>query len=174
MVRFGNVLESSGSVIPIFKEQISKGGPITITHPEINRYFMTIEEASQLVIQAAKLSKGGDLFVLDMGKPIKIVDLAKQMVALSGLTIKDQKNPKGDLEIIFTGLRPGEKLYEELLIDAECLETSHPLIFRAMEKFIEPRDLWEKLNKLETEVNEYKLKSSMKLLSELVPEWKIK
>lgn len=174
MVRFGNVLNSSGSVIPIFKEQISKGGPITITHPEINRYFMTIEEASQLVIQAAKLSKGGDLFVLDMGKPIKIIDLAKQMVTLSGLTIKDQKNPKGDLEIKFTGLRPGEKLYEELLIDAECLETSHPLIFRAMEKFIEPRDLWEKLNKLETEVNEYKLKSSIKLLSELVPEWKMK
>ena len=109
-----------------------------------------------------------------MGKPIKIIDLAKQMVTLSGLTIKDQKNPKGDLEIKFTGLRPGEKLYEELLIDAECLETSHPLIFRAMEKFIEPRDLWEKLNKLETEVNEYKLKSSIKLLSELVPEWKIK
>ena len=171
MVRFGNVLNSSGSVVPIFKEQISKGGPITITHPKIIRYFMTIEEASQLVIQAAKLALGGDLFVLDMGNPVKITDLAEQMINLSGLKLKNDSNPDGDIEIVFTGLRPGEKLYEELLIDAECLETSHPLIFRAMEKSIDPEKLWDKLQKLEVAVNKHKLSTSIKLLADLVPNW---
>ncbi len=171
MVRFGNVLNSSGSVVPIFKDQLSKGGPLTITHPEIIRYFMTIEEASQLVIQAAELALGGDLFVLDMGKPIKIIELAEQMIKLSGLTIKDEKNPNGDIEIIFTGLRPGEKLFEELLIDAECLGTSHPLIFRAIEKSIDPQKLWNRLDKLERQLKEFELNLVIKSLSELVPEW---
>ncbi|TOQ67305.1 nucleoside-diphosphate sugar epimerase, partial [Vibrio parahaemolyticus] len=116
MVRFGNVLGSSGSVIPVFKKQIEKREPITVTHKDITRYFMTIPEAAQLVIQAGAMGKGGDVFVLDMGEPVKIVDLAKNLVYLSGLEVKDENNPHGDIEILFTGLRPGEKLYEELLI----------------------------------------------------------
>ena len=172
MVRFGNVLNSSGSVVPIFKEQISNGGPITITHPDIIRYFMTIEEAAQLVIQAAKLSLGGDLFVLDMGSPVKITELAEQMVTLSGLKLKDESNKDGDIEIVFTGLRPGEKLYEELLIDAECLKTSHPLIFRALEKSIKSERLWKKLNALQIAIEEHNHDESIKILSELVPQWK--
>ena len=117
MVRFGNVLNSSGSVVPLFKEQISKGGPITITHPEVIRYFMTIKEASELMLQACSMSKGGELFLLDMGSPVKIKDLAKKMIKLSGLSIKNKDNRKGDIEIIYKGLSNGEKLYEELLID---------------------------------------------------------
>ena len=116
IVRFGNVLGSSGSVVPKFREQIKLGGPITLTHPEITRFFMTIPEAAQLVIQAGAMAKGGDVFVLDMGEPVKIIDLAKQMIELSGLTIKDRSQPDGDIEIKIVGLRPGEKLYEELLI----------------------------------------------------------
>ena len=174
MVRFGNVLNSSGSVVPKFKEQISNGGPITITHPDIIRYFMTIEEAAQLVIQAAKLSLGGDLFVLDMGSPVKITELAEQMVTLSGLKLKDESNKDGDIEIVFTGLRPGEKLYEELLIDAECLKTSHPLIFRALEKSIKSERLWKKLNALQIAIKEHNHDESIKILSELVPQWKKK
>ncbi len=174
MVRFGNVLNSSGSVVPIFQEQISNGGPITITHPDIIRYFMTIEEAAQLVIQAAKLALGGDLFVLDMGSPVKITDLAEQMVTLSGLKLKDESNKNGDIEIVFTGLRPGEKLYEELLIDAECLKTSHPLIFRALEKSINSERLWEKLNDLQIAIEEHNHDESIKILIELVPQWKRK
>ena len=172
MVRFGNVLNSSGSVVPIFKEQISNGGPITITHPDIIRYFMTIEEAAQLVIQAAKLSLGGDLFVLDMGSPVKITELAEQMVTLSGLKLKDESNKDGDIEIVFTGLRPGEKLYEELLIDAECLKTSHPLIFRALEKSIKSERLWKKLDALQIAIEKHNHDESIKILSELVPQWK--
>jgi len=172
MVRFGNVLNSSGSVVPQFKEQISNGGPITITHPDIIRYFMTIEEAAQLVIQAAKLSLGGDLFVLDMGSPVKITELAEQMVTLSGLKLKDESNKDGDIEIVFTGLRPGEKLYEELLIDAECLKTSHPLIFRALEKSIKSERLWKKLNALQIAIDKHNHEESIKILSELVPQWK--
>ena len=107
MVRFGNVLGSSGSVIPLFRKQILKGGPITITHPDIIRYFMTIPEAAQLVIQAGAMAKGGDVFILDMGEPVKIVDLAKNLIQLSGLSVKDENNPKGDIEITYTGLRPG-------------------------------------------------------------------
>ena len=171
MVRFGNVLNSSGSVVPIFREQIANGGPITITHPDIIRYFMTIEEAAQLVIQAARLALGGDLFVLDMGKPVKITELAEQMITLSGLKLKNKSNSEGDIEIVFTGLRPGEKLYEELLIDAECLKTSHPLIFRALERSIDPEVLWKKLDKLETEIENHNHEKSMKILSELIPDW---
>ena len=134
MVRFGNVLGSSGSVIPLFREQIASGGPVTVTHPEITRYFMTIPEASQLVIQAGSMGQGGDVFVLDMGNPIKILDLARRMVKLSGYSVLSDKNPHGDIEIKFSGLRPGEKLYEELLIGDNAGGTQHLRIFRATEE----------------------------------------
>lgn len=133
MVRFGNVLGSSGSVIPLFKHQISKGGPVTVTHPDIIRYFMTIPEAAQLVIQAGAMSQGGDVFVLDMGEPVKIVDLAVKLIKLSGLEVKSDDNPMGDIEIEFSGLRPGEKLFEELLIGGSVEGTSHPRIMTANE-----------------------------------------
>ncbi|MGY2575705.1 polysaccharide biosynthesis protein [Vibrio sp. C8] len=136
MVRFGNVLGSSGSVIPLFKRQIEQGHPITVTHPDIIRYFMTIPEAAQLVIQAGALGKGGDVFVLDMGEPVKIVDLAKNLIQLSGLEVKSAENPNGDIEIKFTGLRPGEKLYEELLIGDNVAGTSHERIMTANEQFL--------------------------------------
>ncbi len=133
MVRFGNVLGSSGSVIPLFREQIKRGGPITVTHPNITRYFMTIPEAAQLVIQAGAMGLGGDVFVLDMGLPVKIAELAEKMVNLSGLTLRTEQNPHGDIAIEFTGLRPGEKLYEELLIGDNVSPTQHPMIMRANE-----------------------------------------
>ncbi len=136
MVRFGNVLGSSGSVVPLFRKQIANGGPITVTHPEITRYFMTIPEAAELVIQAGSMGKGGDVFVLDMGEPVKIVDLAKQMIHLSGLDVKDSETLAGDIEIKFTGLRPGEKLYEELLVGENVTGTEHQLIMRAEEKLL--------------------------------------
>ncbi len=134
MVRFGNVLGSSGSVVPLFREQIRNGGPVTVTDPRIIRYFMTIPEAAQLVIQAGAMGQDGDVFVLDMGEPVKILDLAHRMIHLSGLTIKDENNPDGDIEIAFTGLRPGEKMYEELLIGDNVVETTHPRIMRANEE----------------------------------------
>ncbi|GAF53883.1 LOW QUALITY PROTEIN: nucleoside-diphosphate sugar epimerase/dehydratase [Psychrobacter sp. JCM 18900] len=134
MVRFGNVLGSSGSVVPLFTKQIEQGGPITITHPDITRYFMTIPEAASLVIQAGAMAFGGEVFVLDMGAPSKLWDLAKRMIRLTGCELKDASNPNGDIEIVFTGLRPGEKLYEELIIGADNIETTfHPLIMQAME-----------------------------------------
>jgi FlaA1/EpsC-like NDP-sugar epimerase len=133
MVRFGNVLESSGSVVPLFREQIREGGPVTVTHPDVIRYFMTIPEAAQLVIQAGSMGSGGDVFVLDMGNPVRIADLAKRMVQLAGYTVRDDKNPEGDIEIRFTGLRPAEKLFEELLIGKNVTGTEHPRILRAME-----------------------------------------
>lgn len=136
MVRFGNVLGSSGSVVPRFRQQIREGGSITLTHPEITRYFMTIPEAAQLVIQAGAMAKGGDVFVLDMGQPVKIADLARRMVELSGLTLRDEANPDGDIEIEVTGLRPGEKLYEELLIGDNPKSTNHPRIMKAHEDFL--------------------------------------
>jgi FlaA1/EpsC-like NDP-sugar epimerase len=137
MVRFGNVLDSSGSVIPLFKNQIKKGGPITVTDKNMVRYFMTIPEAVELVIQAGALSKGGDVFVLDMGKPVRIYDLAVKMIQLSGLQVLDKNNPEGDIEITYTGLRPGEKLYEELLISKTSEKTENKLIMREKEKIIE-------------------------------------
>ncbi len=149
MVRFGNVLGSSGSVVPKFRQQIRDGGPITLTHPEITRYFMTIPEASQLVIQAGGMAKGGDVFVLDMGEPVKIMDLAKRMVELSGLTVKDEQHPDGDIEIEITGLRPGEKLYEELLIGDNPRPTSHARIMKAQEEFVPWSELEDKLKSLE-------------------------
>ena len=135
MVRFGNVLGSSGSVVPKFRQQIKDGGPITITHPDITRFFMTIPEASQLVIQAGVMARGGDVFVLDMGKPVKIMELAERMIELSGLSVKNEQNPHGDIEIEITKLRPGEKLFEELLIGNKPVLTSHPQIMKAHEKF---------------------------------------
>ena len=150
MVRFGNVLGSSGSVIPLFRKQILKGGPITITHPNIIRYFMTIPEAAQLVIQAGAMAKGGDVFILDMGEPVKIVDLAKNLIQLSGLSVKDEKNSKGDIEITYTGLRPGEKLYEELLIGGDNVrKTSHPRIMTAEEVYLPFEQLSDVLFELE-------------------------
>lgn len=148
MVRFGNVLGSSGSVIPLFEKQIEAGGPITLTHPEINRYFMTIEEASQLVIQASNLAKGGDVFLLDMGKPVKIIDLAKRMVLLQGHKPFMAGEEGGDIEIIVTGLRQGEKLFEELLIDSEANETIHSRIYVANEAFLTLDELLPKLKPL--------------------------
>ncbi|MGZ4992210.1 MAG: polysaccharide biosynthesis protein, partial [Methylobacter sp.] len=144
MVRFGNVLGSSGSVVPLFKEQIARGGPVTVTDERIIRYFMTIPEASQLVIQAGAMGHGGDVFVLDMGEPIRIVDLAKRMIHLSGLEIKDADHPDGDIEISYTGLRPGEKLYEELLIGDNVSKTDHSRIMRAQEHVI----AWAELEKM--------------------------
>ena len=136
MVRFGNVLGSSGSVVPLFKKQIRAGGPITVTHPDITRYFMTIPEAAQLVIQAGAMGKGGDVFVLDMGEPVKIVELAEKLVLLMGLEMKSEENPSGDIEIAYTGLRPGEKLYEELLVGSNVEGTTHSRIMTAKEKFL--------------------------------------
>jgi len=136
MVRFGNVLGSSGSVVPLFRKQIKDGGPITLTDERITRYFMTIPEAAQLVIQAGAMASGGDVFVLDMGEPVKIIDLARRMVELSGLSVRDEANPEGDIEIAVTGLRPGEKLYEELLIGDNPLPTSHKRIMKAHEEFL--------------------------------------
>lgn len=148
MVRFGNVLGSSGSVIPVFREQIRRGGPVTVTHPDITRYFMTIPEAAQLVIQAGAMGKGGDVFVLDMGEPVRIQDLAKKMVQLSGLEVQDAHNPEGDIAIQFSGLRPGEKLYEELLIGDNVLATEHEMIMRAQEGMIPWAELSQELELL--------------------------
>jgi FlaA1/EpsC-like NDP-sugar epimerase len=153
MVRFGNVLGSSGSVVPKFRQQIRDGGPITLTHPEITRYFMTIPEASQLVIQAGAMSKGGDVFVLDMGSPVRIIDLARRMVELSGLTVRDELDPDGDIEIEISGLRPGEKLFEELLIGDDPKPTSHLRIMKAHEDFIVWDDLKKHLESLEIALN---------------------
>jgi FlaA1/EpsC-like NDP-sugar epimerase len=150
MVRFGNVLDSSGSVIPKFKKQIKDGGPVTVTHSNVVRYFMTIPEAVELVIQAGAMSKGGEVFVLDMGEPIRIYDLAVKMIQLSGLFVRDDLNPKGDIEIKFTGLRPGEKLYEELLVDGNFTRTANKLIMRAEEKMI----AWDQLEPMLVQIKE--------------------
>ena len=148
MVRFGNVLGSSGSVVPLFREQIKNSGPITLTHAEMTRYFMTIPEAAQLVIQAGAMGQGGDVFVLDMGQPVKIIDLARRMVELSGLTVRDEQRPDGDIELNVTGLRPGEKLYEELLIGDNPQPTQHQRIMKAQEQFLSWPLLESKLNAL--------------------------
>jgi FlaA1/EpsC-like NDP-sugar epimerase len=148
MVRFGNVLGSSGSVIPLFHKQIKSGGPLTVTHPKITRYFMTIPEAAQLVIQAGSMGQGGDVFVLDMGEPVKIVELAEKMIHLSGLSVRSDKNPHGDIAIEFTGLRPGEKLYEELLIGDNVVATQHPMIMSANEDHLSWEVLKGKLTEL--------------------------
>ena len=136
MVRFGNVLGSSGSVVPLFRKQLLAGGPLTVTHENVTRYFMTIPEAAQLVLQAGAMAHGGDVFVLDMGSSVRIVDLARRMAQLSGFTLRDERNPEGDIEIKITGLRPGEKLYEELLIGDNPERTAHERIMKAHEDFV--------------------------------------
>ncbi len=171
MVRFGNVLGSSGSVVPVFREQIKNGGPVTVTHPEIIRYFMTIPEAAQLVIQAGAMGEGGDVMVLDMGDPVKIVDLAKRMIHLSGFSHKDEANPDGDIEIRFTGLRPGEKLYEELLIGDNTLPTSHSRIMRAAEHALRWDELEPLLFELEAAIKAENSDAIRSLLKRAVPEF---
>lgn len=171
MVRFGNVLASSGSVVPRFYEQIRKGGPITVTHPDVTRYFMTIPEAAQLVIQAGSMARGGDVFVLDMGKPVKIADLARRMVNLMGLTVRDETNPDGDIEIAFTGLRPAEKLYEELLIGNNVSGTDHPMIMRAVEHALpwDEVDAW--LREMMSALRAFDCRRSLDLLQRAVVEY---
>ena len=168
MVRFGNVLGSSGSVIPLFRRQIASGGPITVTDSEVTRYFMTIPEAAQLVLQACAMAEGGDVFVLDMGEPIKILNLARRMVALSGLTVRDEQHPGGDIAIAFTGLRPGEKLYEELLIGDNPLPTAHPRILRAREDYRPWADLLVSLQSLHDAAHANNEVAMKQVLSELV------
>jgi UDP-N-acetylglucosamine 4,6-dehydratase len=152
IVRFGNVLDSSGSVVQRFRKQIKEGGPVTVTHPEITRFFMSIPEATQLVIQASAMAAGGEVFVLDMGEPVRIVELAKNMITLSGMTVRDKDNPGGDIEIVYVGLRPGEKLYEELFVGEASLETSHPRIQMANERFLPMDELLEHLEQLRAAV----------------------
>lgn len=168
MVRFGNVLGSSGSVVPKFRRQIRDGGPITVTHPDMTRYFMTIPEAAQLVIQAGAMAKGGDVFVLDMGDPVKIFDLATRMIELSGLCVRSENNPDGDIEIEITGLRPGEKLFEELLIGNNPRPTSHPRIMKAHEEFLAWPVLQDKLQQLEALLDRRDVEGTKELLIELV------
>ncbi|PUE56801.1 polysaccharide biosynthesis protein [Limnohabitans sp. Rim8] len=168
MVRFGNVLGSSGSVVPKFRQQIKDGGPITLTHSEITRYFMTIPEAAQLVIQAGSMAEGGEVFVLDMGQPVKIIDLAKSMIELTGLTLKDASNPEGDIEIEITGLRPGEKLYEELLIGDDPKQTSHPRIMKANERFLDLSSLELRLAALSQALATNDVEQMLVLLQDLV------
>ena len=168
MVRFGNVLGSSGSVVPLFRRQINMGGPVTVTHPEVTRYFMTVQEAAQLVIQAGSMATGGDVFVLDMHEPIKIIDLAKKMVHLMGFEVKDENSYRGDIAIEYTGLRPGEKLYEELLIGELVTGTGHPKIMRAKEETLSWGELEILLGKLELACKQIDLQGIRKLLMEAV------
>ncbi|MGR9250683.1 polysaccharide biosynthesis protein [Rhizobium leguminosarum] len=168
MVRFGNVLGSSGSVVPLFRQQIKDGGPVTLTHPDITRYFMTISEASQLVIQAGAMAEGGDVFLLDMGEPVRIADLARKMVELSGLAVRDEDNPEGDIELSVTGLRPGEKLFEELLIGDNPETTEHPRIMKAREDFLSWPELSRRLNALNAVLDRNDMIAARATLAELV------
>ena len=171
MVRFGNVLGSSGSVVPRFQQQIKDGGPVTLTHRDVTRYFMTIPEAAQLVIQAGAMAEGGEVFVLDMGQPIRIYDMARTMIQLSGLTVRDDDTPNGDIEIREVGLRRGEKLYEELLIGDSPQQTSHPRIMRAMENRLSWPELSEKLAVLDGVLREGRRDQALDILCDLVPEY---
>jgi FlaA1/EpsC-like NDP-sugar epimerase len=171
MVRFGNVLGSSGSVVPLFREQIRQGGPITVTHPDITRYFMTIPEAAQLVVQASAMAKGGEVFVLDMGEPVRIIDLARNMIELCGLTVRSQDNPDGDIEIATVGMRPGEKLYEELLIGADPRPTTHARIMMANEHRLPWEHLRGRLEHLEALIDAGHVAPARALLCELVAEF---
>lgn len=168
MVRFGNVLGSSGSVVPLFRRQIAMGGPVTVTHPEVTRYFMTVQEAAQLVIQAGSMARGGDVFVLDMQEPIRIVDLAKKMIHLMGYDIKDENSYRGDIAIEYSGLRPGEKLYEELLIGESVTGTEHPKIMRAEEDFLPWEQLESLLNRLQAACMKMDLLAIREILVEAV------
>lgn len=172
MVRFGNVLGSSGSVVPLFERQIRSGGPVTVTHPEIRRYFMTIPEAVALVLQASAMGSGGDVFVLDMGEPVRIADLARRMIGLMGLTVRDSANPEGDIEINYTGLRPAEKLYEELLIGNNVTGTSHPMILRAVEDSADPTLLDECIARLERACAAGEVAEAMDVLRQAIPEYR--
>ncbi|MGD9842540.1 MAG: polysaccharide biosynthesis protein [Steroidobacteraceae bacterium] len=172
MVRFGNVLESSGSVVPLFREQIRRGGPVTVTHKDVIRYFMTIPEASQLVIQAGSMARGGDVFVLDMGKPVRIQDLAHRMIHLMGLTVRDEQNPDGDIEVAFTGLRPAEKLYEELLIGTNVAGTEHSMIMRATEHHLPWAVVAELLQELLDAINRFDCIRARELLMQAVVEYR--
>ncbi len=171
IVRFGNVLGSSGSVVPLFRRQIKAGGPVTVTHKEITRYFMTISEAAQLVIQAGAMASNGELFLLEMGEPVKIIDLARKMVELSGLSLRDDENTAGDIEICLTGLRPGEKLYEELLIGKHSLPSDNPRIFKAMEQFMSWGELHVELEHLTTAISQNDMTSITLLLQRVIPEY---
>jgi FlaA1/EpsC-like NDP-sugar epimerase len=172
MVRFGNVLASSGSVVPLFQEQIRQGGPVTVTHPDVMRYFMTIPEAAQLVIQAGSMARGGDVFVLDMGKPVRIAELARRMVNLMGMTVRDEKNPDGDIEIAFTGLRPAEKLFEELLIGSNVSGTEHPMIMRAVEHALPWSRVEELLGQILIALRNFDCDRAIDLLKEAVVEYR--
>jgi len=168
MVRFGNVLGSSGSVIPVFQQQIAQGGPVTVTHPDINRFFMTIPEAASLVIQAGSMAQGGEVYLLDMGEPVRIADLARKMIRLAGRTVKSEANPFGEIEIEFTGLRPGEKLYEELLIGPRTDKTSHPSIFSAREEIHSQQVLQDVMNEIQMAVEANDVDAVKQALSQVV------
>ena len=168
MVRFGNVLGSSGSVVPKFSEQIRAGGPVTVTHPEVTRYFMTIHEAANLVIQAGSLANGGDVFVLDMGDPVRIADLATRMIDIHGLSVRSEKNPEGAIEVKYTGLRPGEKLYEELLIEGDLEGTIHPKILRSAEAFLQWDEMQIVLQRLEAAFDRQDESTVLQILRETV------
>jgi FlaA1/EpsC-like NDP-sugar epimerase len=172
MVRFGNVLASSGSVVPLFQEQIRCGGPVTVTHPDVIRYFMTIPEAAQLVIQAGSMAKGGDVFVLDMGRPVRIDDLARRMINLNGLTVRDASNPEGDIEILYTGLRAAEKLFEELLIGSNITGTEHPMILRAIEHSIPWPRMQRLLDELLTALASFDCRRVLAMLCDAVAEYR--
>jgi FlaA1/EpsC-like NDP-sugar epimerase len=172
MVRFGNVLGSSGSVVPLFQEQIRRGGPVTVTHPQVIRYFMTIPEAAQLVIQAGSMAKGGDVFVLDMGRPVRIDDLARRMINLMGLSVRDPGNPEGDIEITYTGLRSAEKLFEELLIGNNITKTDHPMIMRAMEHSIPWNRMQQILDSLVVTLNSSDCLRALAILRDSVAEYR--
>jgi FlaA1/EpsC-like NDP-sugar epimerase len=172
MVRFGNVLGSSGSVVPLFREQIRAGGPVTVTHPQVIRYFMTIPEAAQLVIQAGSMARGGDVFVLDMGRPVRIDDLARRMINLMGLSVRDAHNPDGDIEIQYTGLRSAEKLFEELLIGNNVTQTDHPMIMRAMEHSLGWERVRELLGEFENAIETFDVVLALELLQEAVAEYR--
>jgi FlaA1/EpsC-like NDP-sugar epimerase len=171
MVRFGNVLASSGSVVPLFQEQIKKGGPVTVTHPDVIRYFMTIPEAAQLVIQAGAMAGGGDVFVLDMGQPVRIDDLARRLIGLMGMSVRDASNPRGDIEIKYTGLRAAEKLYEELLIGTNVAGTDHPMIMRAMEHSSSWARMQQLLNELLLALNAFDCDAALQVLADAVVEY---
>ena len=168
MVRFGNVLGSSGSVVPLFTEQIENGGPVTVTHPEVTRYFMSIPEAAQLVLQAGAMSQGGDVFLLDMGEPVKILDLAHRMIRLKGFSVRDEANPTGEIEVQYTGLKPGEKLYEELLVGGDVIGTDHRKIMRAEEHFLPWSELRGALNTIEQACDTFDYEAIMTFIEGLV------